>query len=160
MNAEDFKDAVEELIARLQHLMSFAALSPVPVDGSEDCSFSSKSDIENGQEFMNNLRTVACHSVRAVQKLQNIINKASESCLSESGAIKYNKNLVTHWPRNSEEYIQHLKQLAAQKKSQMKSSLRSSSVTSSEEKRVRFDVSFTSSSSSVSCFEETDTVDV
>ncbi|XP_071551668.1 kinesin-like protein KIF14 [Panulirus ornatus] len=159
MNAENFKGAVEELNTRLQHLMSFAGLSPVPVDGLEDCSFSSNSDIENSQEFMSNLHAVACRSVRAVQKLQSFINNAPESCLSESRAMKYNKNLVAHWPRNSEEYIQHLKQLTAQKKSQMKSSLRSSSSTSSEEKRVRFDVSF-NSSSSISCFEEIDTVDV
>lgn len=159
-NVNEFECTIKELKRRLEELMKFAGLSLMPIEGLDNISLSSTSDLENSRELMDNLHTVALLSIRAVEDLKNTLNNFYKSLTFrelKSNIFRCNKKLVTQWPRNSKEYQQHLEKL--QHKSGMKSSLRCSSEAPIEEKRVRFDIS-SASVSSVSGLEETDTVDV
>ncbi|XP_045612556.2 LOW QUALITY PROTEIN: kinesin-like protein KIF14 [Procambarus clarkii] len=160
LNTREFECTIDELKTRLQYLMDFAGLNLTSADG-PGSSLASSSKMENSKEFMDNLRTVAWHSLHEVENLKNYLCSSKRSLKlkeSKGNAFKCNKILVAEWPRNSQEYQQHLKRLEEQKH-RMKNTPYYFEIASSEQKRVRFDIS-SSSISSVGGFEENDNVNV
>lgn len=150
------KKSVQNINTHLEQLMCFAGIKPQLDRESKDCSFVSNSDLESSREFMDNLQSVASNALNAITKLQHAIGDGKVgSALANNNQ---NRNLVSQWPRNCQEYLEHLKQHGKERKSQMKSSLPQLSAPT-EEKRVRFDIDV-STHSSVSCSGDTDIVDV
>ncbi|KAK3851338.1 hypothetical protein Pcinc_042000 [Petrolisthes cinctipes] len=147
LNEEAFKIATSELMTRLQQLVAFAGLCPTEEEGSEYSSFMSLSDSDSSETFKESLQMLSKKSLLSAETLQHslALSKTPRKWLGEKGAIKFNQKVLTQWPTNSNEYQIYLREMSERRREKMKSSLRVSD-TPVEEKRVRFDVTSTTSS--------------
>ncbi|KAK4298081.1 hypothetical protein Pmani_029555 [Petrolisthes manimaculis] len=147
LNEEAFKVATTELMTSLQQLVAFAGICPTEEEGSEYSSFMSLSDSDSSETFKESLQTLSKKSLLSAETLQHslALSKTPRKWLGEKGAIKFNKKVLTQWPTNSNEYQIFLREMTERRREKMKSSLRVSD-TPVEEKRVRFDVTSTTSS--------------
>lgn len=152
------KKSFQNINMHLEQLMCFAGIKPQLDQEREDYSFSSNSDLESSREFMDNLQSLACRALNAVAKLLDAVEDYKKSDSSLTRNTNSNRNIISQWPRNCKEYLEHLKQQGKGRKSQKNSFLQPLS-TPCEEKRVRFDVRVTSQSP-VSCSGDTDIIDV
>lgn len=133
-------------MTRLQKLVAFASICSEEDTASEWSSFTSLSDFDGSGIFKDSLQSLAKNSLLTVETLQHslVLSTTPRKWITEKGPIKYNKKVLTQWPTNCSEYQMYLREMLERRREKAKSSLRLME-TPVEEKRVRFDVTSTSS---------------
>lgn len=134
---ENFPACIKEVLKSLQNLMALAGLSP-SLMGKGLCLASHS----RNKHLTDDLRCKGRNAIKGAEKLEILCgsqNQSLESSLQET-PIKYKEKVLTQWPKNSKEF-----QIYLQHNTPLKSSLQSSFHRDEKEKRVRFNVSHTSS---------------
>lgn len=131
-----------ELLKRLKELLGYAGIGLPSVGGNS----LHLPEPRNNSEFVDELHKAGVHAIKAVEKLETLFIGQSQSLHSSTEtAIKYNEKILTQWPRNSDEFQIYLKQNSQPRNSPKKSSFQSSIYRDDKGKKVRFNVSHTSS---------------
>ncbi|XP_050705267.1 uncharacterized protein LOC126990627 [Eriocheir sinensis] len=135
--------STRELLKRLKELLGFAGIGLPSVGGS---SLHLLPEPRNNSEFVDELHKEGVHAIKAIEKLEALFIGQSQSLDSSTETpIKYKEKILTQWPKNSDEFQMYLKQNSQPRNSPSKNSFQSSIHRDDKGKKVRFNVSHTSS---------------
>lgn len=141
--AADSSMSTRELSKRVQELLGFAGLGLSPVCESSVHILSAP---KKNSGFMDEIHREGGHVIKAIEKLESLFKSQFQNLDSSTETpIKYREKILTHWPRNSDEFQIYLKQNSQPRDSPYKSSFQSSIHRDDKGKKVRFNVSHTSS---------------
>lgn len=135
---ENFPACVKEVLKNLQNLMALVGLGPSLMGKGSICLAS----YSRNKHLMDELRSKGRHAIKGIEKLEILCasqNHTLEYSLPET-PIKYREKVLTQWPKNSKEF-----QIYLQHNTPLKNSFQSSFHKDEKEKKVRFNVSHTSS---------------
>lgn len=133
--------STRELSKRMQELLGFAGCCGPSSGKSSLC----LPQPRNNPRLTDELQKEGLHAVKSIEKLETLITGRSQGLDSSTETpIKYKEKILTQWPRNSDEFQVYLKQ-SQPRNSPHKSSFQSSVQRDDKGKKVRFNVSHTSS---------------